>query len=123
MKCFIIALKDIFESEMFKKLLKLDNDIVEMNSEGKIVRFLIYEPKLIYKSFFELDKLRKENKLSGIIVLTSEYNIEKYIKYAKMFNYEIFVIRTKELLLPNNELYIEFKVKQINEVLNLISSL
>ncbi|MEO0144622.1 MAG: hypothetical protein ABIL89_02700 [candidate division WOR-3 bacterium] len=123
MKCFIIVLRDFFELYNFKELLNVKNNIAEINDNGKILRFLIYEPKLEQKSFFELDNERKENKLSGIIILTVGFNIEKFIRNAKLFEYEIFVIKTKDIILPNNELFMEFKVKNFTEILNLISHL
>ncbi|MEO0213130.1 MAG: hypothetical protein ABIL49_04555 [candidate division WOR-3 bacterium] len=123
MKCFIIVLRDFFELYNFKELLNVKNNIAEINDNGKILRFLIYEPKLEQKSFFELDNKRKENKLSGIIILTVGFNIEKFIRNAKLFEYEIFVIKTKDIILPNNELFMEFKVKNFTEILNLISHL
>ncbi|MEO0197631.1 MAG: hypothetical protein ABIL78_06965 [candidate division WOR-3 bacterium] len=123
MKCFIIVLRDFFELYNFKELLNVKNNIAEINDNGKILRFLIYEPKLEQKSFFELDNERKENKLSGIIILTVGFNIEKFIRNAKLFEYEIFVIKTKDIILPNNELFMEFNVKNFTEILNLISHL
>ncbi|MEO0151994.1 MAG: hypothetical protein ABIL52_08410 [candidate division WOR-3 bacterium] len=123
MKCFIIVLRDFFELYNFKELLNVKNNIAEINDNGKILRFLIYEPKLEQKSFFELDNKRKENKLSGIIILTVGFNIEKFIRNAKLFEYEIFVIKTKDIILPNNELFMEFNVKNFTEILSLISHL
>jgi hypothetical protein len=123
MKCFIIVLRDFFELYNFKELLNVKNNIAEINDNGKILRFLIYEPKLEQKSFFELDNERKENKLSGIIILTVGFNIEKFIRNAKLFEYEIFVIKTKDIILPNNELFMEFNVKNFTEILSLISHL
>ncbi len=123
MKCFIILFKDVFELEFFKKNLNIQNDFCEIRNENKILRFLIYEHKFPYKSFFELDKTIKENKLSGLIVLTIGFNIEKFIKFSKTFKYETYVIKLKDENIPNNEIAIEIKAKNFNEIFKIISNL
>ncbi len=121
MKCFIIIFNDIFEVEEFKKLISTKNGIAEINYQGRVLKFLVSEPNIIYKPFFELDRIRKENKLSGILVLSIGFDLEKFIRNAKLFGYEIFVIKMKEIILPNNEIVFEYRAKNFSEILTLIS--
>ncbi|MEO0224157.1 MAG: hypothetical protein ABIL76_03580 [candidate division WOR-3 bacterium] len=123
MKCFIILFKDIFELEDFKKMLNLQDEICEIKDENKILKFLIYEHKFPYKSFFELDKIVRENKLSGLIILTIGFNIEKFIKFSRILKYETYIIKLKDEKIPNNEIAIELKVKNFEEILNKIAFL
>ena len=123
MKCFIILFKDIFELELLKRNLNIENDFCEIKNENKILRFLIYEHKFPYKSLFELDKTIKENKLSGLIILTIGFNVEKFIKFSRILKYETYVIKLKEENIPNNELVIEMKAKNFDEIFKIISSI
>jgi len=123
MKCFIILFKDIFELELLKRNLNIENDFCEIKNENKILRFLIYEHKFPYKSLFELDKTIKENKLSGLIILTIGFNVEKFIKFSRILKYETYVIKLKEENIPNNELAIEMKAKNFDEIFKIISSI
>jgi hypothetical protein len=123
MKCFIILFKDIFELELLKRNLNIENNFCEIKNENKILRFLIYEHKFPYKSLFELDKTIKENKLSGLIILTIGFNVEKFIKFSRILKYETYVIKLKEENIPNNELVIEMKAKNFDEIFKIISSI
>jgi len=123
MKCFIILFKDIFELELLKRNLNIENDFCEIKNENKILRFLIYEHKFPYKSLFELDKTIKENKLSGLIILTIGFNVEKFIKFSRILKYETYVIKLKEENIPNNELAIEMKAKNFDEIFKIISNI
>jgi hypothetical protein len=123
MKCFIILFKDIFELELLKRNLNIENDFCEIKNENKILRFLIYEHKFPYKSLFELDKTIKENKLSGLIILTIGFNVEKFIKFSRILKYETYVIKLKEENIPNNELVIEMKAKNFDEIFKIISNI
>ncbi len=121
MKCFIIVFNDIFELEEFKNQINNNDEIAEISYEGKVLKFLLYEPKITQRPFFELDRIRKENKLSGILILSIGFDLEKFIRNAKLFGYEICVLKMKEIILPNNEIVFEYKVKNFNEILKLIS--
>jgi hypothetical protein len=123
MKCFIILFKDIFELELLKRNLNIENDFCEIKNENKVLRFLIYEHKFPYKSLFELDKTIKENKLSGLIILTIGFNVEKFIKFSRILKYETYVIKLKEENIPNNELVIEMKAKNFDEIFKIISNI
>jgi hypothetical protein len=123
MKCFIILFKDIFELELLKRNLNIENNFCEIKNENKILRFLIYEHKFPYKSLFELDKTIKENKLSGLIILTIGFNVEKFIRFSRILKYETYVIKLKEENIPNNELAIEMKAKNFDEIFKIISSI
>jgi hypothetical protein len=123
MKCFIILFKDIFELELLKRNLNIENNFCEIKNENKILRFLIYEHKFPYKSLFELDKTIKENKLSGLIILTIGFNVEKFIKFSRILKYETYVIKLKEENIPNNELVVEMKAKNFDEIFKIISSI
>jgi hypothetical protein len=123
MKCFIILFKDIFELELLKRNLNIENDFCEIKNENKILRFLIYEHKFPYKSLFELDKTIRENKLSGLIILTIGFNVEKFIKFSRILKYETYVIKLKEENIPNNELVIEMKAKNFDEIFKIISNI
>jgi hypothetical protein len=123
MKCFIILFKDIFELELLKRNLNIENNFCEIKNENKILRFLIYEHKFPYKSLFELDKTIKENKLSGLIILTIGFNVEKFIKFSRILKYETYVIKLKEENIPNNELAIEMKAKNFDEIFKIISNI
>ncbi|MFZ8847362.1 MAG: hypothetical protein ACO2O6_09275 [Candidatus Hydrothermia bacterium] len=123
MKCFIILFKDIFELELLKRNLNIENNFCEIKNENKILRFLIYEHKFPYKSLFELDKTIKENKLSGLIILTIGFNVEKFIKFSRILKYETYVIKLKEENIPNNELVIEMKAKNFDEIFKIISNI
>lgn len=122
MKCFIILFKDIFELENFKKMLNLQDEICEIKNENKILKFLIYEHKFPYKSFFELDKIVREKKLSGLIILTIGFNVEKFIKFSRILKYETYIIKLKNEIIPNNEISIEIQAKNFNEVFKIISN-
>jgi hypothetical protein len=123
MKCFIILFKDIFELELLKRNLNIENNFCEIKNENKILRFLIYEHKFPYKSLFELDKTIKENKLSGLIILTIGFYVEKFIKFSRILKYETYVIKLKEENIPNNELAIEMKAKNFDEIFKIISNI
>ncbi|MDT7880529.1 MAG: hypothetical protein RQ990_06730 [Candidatus Hydrothermia bacterium] len=123
MKCFIILFKDIFELELLKRNLNIENNFCEIKNENKILRFLIYEHKFPYKSLFELEKTIKENKLSGLIILTIGFNVEKFIKFSRILKYETYVIKLKEENIPNNELAIEMKAKNFDEIFKIISNI
>ncbi len=123
MKCFIILFKDFFELELLKRNLNIENNFCEIKNENKILRFLIYEHKFPYKSLFELDKTIKENKLSGLIILTIGFNVEKFIKFSRILKYETYVIKLKDENIPNNELVIEMKAKNFDEIFKIISSI
>jgi hypothetical protein len=123
MKCFIILFKDIFELELLKRNLNIENNFCEIKNENKILRFLIYEHKFPYNSLFELDKTIKENKLSGLIILTIGFNVEKFIKFSRILKYETYVIKLKEENIPNNELVIEMKAKNFDEIFKIISNI
>jgi len=123
MKCFIILFKDVFELELFKKNLNIQNEFCEIKNENKILRFLIYEHKFPYKSFLELDRTIRENKLSGLIILTIGFNVEKFIKSSRILKYETYVIKLKDEKIPNNELVIEIKIKNFNEIFKIISNI
>jgi hypothetical protein len=123
MKCFIILFKDIFELELLKRNLNIENNFCEIKNENKILRFLIYEHKFPYKSLFELDKTIKENKLSGLIILTIGFNVEKFIKFSRILKYETYVIKLKDENIPNNELVIEMKAKNFDEIFKIISNI
>jgi|DewCreStandDraft_2_1066082.scaffolds.fasta_scaffold09733_3 hypothetical protein len=123
MKCFIILFKDIFELELFKRNLNIQDEFCEIKNENKILKFLIYEHKFPYKPFFELDKIVRENKLSGLLILTIGFHVEKFIKFSRILKYETYIIKLKDEKVPNNELAIEIKVKNFNETFKIISNL
>ncbi|MCS7244737.1 MAG: hypothetical protein N2504_02240 [candidate division WOR-3 bacterium] len=117
MKCFIVVLKDAIEIINFRKRFNLDCEICEINNNNKISRYFVYESSFSKFEFSDVNKVVKENKLSGIIVLSNGSNLEKLVRIARTYNYEVFIIKKDKLIIPNNEIAFEVKIKNLDEAL------